>query len=222
MIVDSSRAFEKSAGVGEISLQNIWQARVLTGDGQFVRANASDLDAAAKRALEGAGWNVDPENMPQELKSTWTQVEFGNFAAAAIGLKRYRRSNKAEVKDAVATLQGYVQNAMNEQIELAQTTEAGGDSWGAYKLLAEVQTRFKGYDVPADVNPDAARLKKIPEVANELAAKLKLDQAKKVGNVPSPAAQQRAFRMLKQITEDFPGTEAAGEASSFLAGQAGN
>ena len=39
-IVDSDRGFEKTAGVGEISLKNIWQVFVIDPDGKFRRAGS--------------------------------------------------------------------------------------------------------------------------------------------------------------------------------------
>lgn len=52
VIADTDRQLEKLAGVGEISLNNIYQAAILTPDGQLHRADASDLNAAAIAAVE--------------------------------------------------------------------------------------------------------------------------------------------------------------------------
>ena len=65
-IVDSGRQFEIAAGVGEISLQNIINYRVLNADGTLSQGRS--LDDAANRALATAAWNVDPETIPDALQ----------------------------------------------------------------------------------------------------------------------------------------------------------
>lgn len=219
VIVDADRSFEVASNVGEISLKNIWQARVLTSDGEFIRANASDLDSAAKRALAGAKWNVDPKKMPSELQATWMHVEFGSFSDASVCLKRFGRSNKPEVKEAVGLLKDYVQQQMDSQLQMAEEANKAGESWEAFQMLSTLETRFKGFDLPASISVDVKHLQRTAEVKNELAAVTRLEQARKVGSSRSPSAQKRALAMLQQITEDFAGTEAAKAASKILAGR---
>ena len=51
IIVDLDRTLENQLGAGQISLQNIWAAAILTADGRVVRGNASDLEAAASQQV---------------------------------------------------------------------------------------------------------------------------------------------------------------------------
>jgi len=52
VIADTDRQLEQFAGVGEISLENIWQAVIMTPDGKLHRANANELKATAKEAMK--------------------------------------------------------------------------------------------------------------------------------------------------------------------------
>lgn len=216
MIADGNRAFEAACGVNEISLNNIWQARVITANGDLVRASASDLDMAAARALEGAQWNVDPSGIAPELQGTWQQVEFGNFAPAASTLKRYLRSRKPQVKSSANALNDYVSKQLKAQLDAAASADSSGDEWEAWKILTSVQQRFKGYEIPETVSADVTRLEKTDEVASELEAWKQLEQARKSAASRSAVSRQRAVSMLQKLTEESPGTEAAAEAQAIL------
>lgn len=52
VIADTDRQLEKLAGVGEISLTNIYQAIIMTPDGQLHRADANNLKATAEAAVK--------------------------------------------------------------------------------------------------------------------------------------------------------------------------
>lgn len=219
VIVDSDRSFENACDVGDISLNNIWQARVITATGQIQRASASDLDRAAAQALEGAKWNVDPKSMTTELQAAWQQVEFGNYAPAATTLKRYAKSRKPAVKAAAALLNDYVNEKITTQIEAAATADTAGESWRTFKVLKTVQQQFKGYELPPNVDADIARLEKDENVIKQQAAYKKFELARKAANSRSATSRQRATRMLQQLIEEFPDTEAADEAQSILTPQ---
>lgn len=216
MIVDTDRSFEKACDVGDISLTNIWQARVINATGELVRASATEMEQTADRALDGAKWNVDPTKMTSELRSAWLQVEFGNFAPAAAALKRFQKSRKQEVKDAAALLSSYVDEQLQIRLESAAEADASMESWKAFKILTEVQQRFKGYELPRNVATDLARLAETDDVTNQQAAYRKLQLAQKAAGSSSPSSRRRAVRMLNQVIEDFPDTDAAMDAQTML------
>jgi thiol-disulfide isomerase/thioredoxin len=64
VIVDTSRQMEKAAGVKEICLQNICQARLITPGGSLIMARWDDLEGAVQLALQGAQWKIDPSGIP--------------------------------------------------------------------------------------------------------------------------------------------------------------
>ena len=105
MIVDTSRQFEQAASVGPISLDNIYQIRVITSGGKIMSAQASGVEGAAKMALDGAAWTVDPANMPSAMRSTWLAVELGNYALAAPAIKKELRSAGGQARDAAKRLE---------------------------------------------------------------------------------------------------------------------
>lgn len=217
MIVDPDRSFEAACGVENISLTNIWQARVITADGKLARANATEMEQAADRALDGAKWNVDPTQMTAGLQSAWVQIEFGNFSPAAPVLKRFLKSRKPEIKAAATLLSTYVDEQLLSRIEAAAEADAAEQSWKAFRILTEVEQRFKGYELPRNVATDLPRLAKTDDVINQLAAYRKLKLAHKAATSTSPSTRKRAARMLGKVIEDFPETDAAADAQKILA-----
>ena len=216
MIVDPDRSFEAACDVNEISLNNIWQARILTATGDLEYGNASEMDSVAARALSGAAWNVDPAKMTPELQAAWQQVEFGNYAPAASTLKRMARSRKPDVKAAAALLNDYVAEKLKAQLTEAETADGAGEAWKAYRVLSDIQQKFKGYDIPPNVDADVKRLEKSDDVSREIDAYRKLEGARKSAASRSATIRQRVPTMLQQLIEDYPGTTAAEEAQAIL------
>lgn len=216
VIADTDRSLEQACGVGDISLNNIWQARIIDPDGILVRANGSQMDETAQRAARDARWNVDPSTIPSELQPAWQQIEFGSYAPAAATLKRYAKSRKPEVKTAAETLRSYVNDQLQQQVDAAAAAEQADDVWTAYGLLTAVQQRFKGYEQPDSVQTDVDRLAKDERVVQELAAVRKLELAMKSAMSSSATARKRAQTMLQKVVDEFPGTQAAARAASLL------
>ena len=53
IIVDSDRSFEKQSDIGTISLQNIFQPRIIKSDGRWAKADWENLEPGVDEALKG-------------------------------------------------------------------------------------------------------------------------------------------------------------------------
>jgi hypothetical protein len=217
-IVDSDRSLEKQANVPEVSLTNIWQARVIDSTGKVIRAGATDLEKTGERALSGAKWNVDPTSIPNELKPIWAQIEFGSYSSAAVSLRRHLKSRKPEIKTAATTLNDYVTKQLTDEIAAAAAAEKSGNLWQAYRVLQTLPQRYKGFEIPKSVTTDVNRLAANETVKTELSANRKLELAKKTARSTSKSARARVIRQLEVIVKQFPNTEAAKQASAILLG----
>lgn len=215
-IADQDRSFEKQAGVGEISLQNIWRTAILTPDGQFRPAFAQTADALVQQALSGAKWNVDPADLPDTLKPAWIAIEFGNVAAASRDIKRFLKSRKADEKAAAEKLNDYVTSAITAQYEAAQKADAAGETWKAYKGYVQLIEQYKGYDVPKEATTASRTLAKDEKVKAELLAQRQLQGAIKQLSSTSTFAQKRGVKTLEQIVANFSETDAAERAKAIL------
>ncbi|MBT6156280.1 MAG: hypothetical protein HOL01_13025 [Planctomycetaceae bacterium] len=216
-IVDADRSFETRCGVPTISLKSIWQIRIVSPDGQMTFGNPNDLQATAERALVGAKWNIDPAEIPKLLQPSWAAVEFGNYSAAAVSLKRYLKARKPEDNAAAERLQEYVVDKLDEQVELAATALKDERNWDAYKAYNSIQITFRGFEVPADIAQNIKTLRKDDAVKLELAALKRLKAASRsVARAKTPTARERGLKSLQRIIDDQPETEAAAQAKSLL------
>jgi len=216
VLLDSDRSFEKASGVGEISLQNIHQLRVLGGDGKFQQVGGFEIDKAADSGVATAKWHVDPKEIPEALKGTWQQVEFGNYTAASQVLKKNLASQKADIKEGAEKLQALVTSEIQALIDEAAAAKSAGETWKAYKLLTEASVRFRGYTLPATVAADLKELKTDENVKKELTADKALDTLKqKVGGGKFPPKSVKA--QMEKFLEQYSGTEAAEEVKGAIA-----
>lgn len=219
-IVDQDRSFEKAAGVNEVSLQNIYQMRVLMPDGQLVPGNIGDFEGTATRAAEAAKWKVDPAEIPAALKPAWAAVEFGNYPAAAGLVKKSLTSPKADVKAAAEKLNEAIKGRIEMLLADAKKSEEGGQKWAAYKSYSSIAADFKGYDIPSEVTAKVKELTVDADVKGELTAFKVLEGAKKSLSGTSAAARKRGVNQLEKLVSDQGTTEAAQEAKTIL-GQVG-
>lgn len=215
-IVDEDRSFEKAVGVPEVSLQNIYQMRLILADGRVMVGNSGDFEGMANKALEGAKWKVDPADIPLALKPAWQGIEMGSYASAAALVKKSLTSPKADVKAAAEKLNDAVKDRIEGLMTAAKKAEEAGQKWPAYKSYSSIAADFKGYDIPADVAAKVKELSGDTAVKTELAAFKTLEGAKKSLGATSAVARKRGVNQLEKLVADQGTTEAAQEAKSIL------
>lgn len=212
VIVDTDRAFEKAAGVGEISLQNIHQARMIDGTGNWTPGDWSDVAGSVERVLKTAAWRVDPSVVPDVLKPAWVQVEFGNYAAAAPLISKQVNSPKPEVKAAAEKLTDAVRKELDAVATAATQARDGGDKWQAFKQYTALATKFKGFELPTDAVSTLKDLGADEGVKKELVAAKQWEAAQRVVAGGGLAGKSAASRIATQ----FPDTEAGRQAQAVL------
>ena len=211
VIVDTDRSFEKACGVSEISLQNIYQIKVLTAQGTLTGGDWSDVEGTAKKGLAGAAWRVDPTKIPAALQDAWRAVEFGSYSLAAAAIKKHLASPKPDVKAGAEALQEAVKKEIDALVAQATTSRESGDKWAAYKSYALASEKFKGYDLPTEVRDQLKSLAGDDKVKMNLAASKLLDTARKQVNNP-----KTALATLARIVKQYPESDAAKQAQTFL------
>ncbi|MBL9081772.1 MAG: TlpA family protein disulfide reductase [Planctomycetales bacterium] len=214
VIVDTDRSFEKALGVSEINLQNIYQAQGLMPDGTW-QGSTYDLESGVPSLLTDAKWRVDPVEVPDVLKPAWVQVEFGNFASAALLVKRNLSSPKADVKAAAEKLLAAVMKELENQVAAAKSADDGGQKWNAYKGYSAVVVKFKGYEVPAAAHDAVRTLATDPAVRNELAAQKLWETAARQLSPAGPPSKAAAAQLQRIVTQ-HPDTEAGRRAQAAL------
>jgi len=216
VIVDPSRAYEKACGVHEISLQNIFSAKIITADGKLIGGNAGSMEASGETALKGAAWKVDPTGMSPALQPAWLAVEWGHYAYAGPLVKKFLASKNDEQKQGAEKIKTAVDSLIAARIAEAKKDEDAGNSFGAYKILVTLPQAFGGFDVPADVNDSVKRLATEPKVKANQAAARELDTARRALVNPTPTNVKRAIVILEKLIKDSAETDAAEDAKTLL------
>jgi len=219
VIVDSSRALEQAAGVGTVSLQNIYQAATIGPDGTVRRSNAQDLLSSLQDAALESSWNVDPATMPAPMVPLWQQIEFGNFAGTGKLIARRMQDRKPEIKQAAETLNAYAKQQIQQRVEQAADATANNNLWLAYQIKQRLNTEFDGYELPETLAKELAELEKDESIRTELEAMKQWNLVVKAISTGNTSAS-RLSAMCNRITMQYPGTEAARLAAQASSGPA--
>ncbi|TWU59395.1 Thiol-disulfide oxidoreductase ResA [Rubripirellula tenax] len=215
VIMDVDRSLERMAGVNEVSLQNIWQARVIDPDGKVRRADGGDIPGTLQAASAGASWNVDPSDIPSEVMDTWRQVEFGDYASASKMVTRLTRDRRPAAKAAGEKLMSYVQQKIDTLAADAKQAEQSEDPWHAFQVYETLKGQFAGYSLPESVEQNWSKLKNDESVQTQLDA-MKLWQIAQKSIQSGRTTPARVNAMMEKIIEKYPGTEAATSAQEVL------
>lgn len=203
VIVDLDRSFEQACGVGEISLQNIVQVAYLTPDGEIRRGSWSRMEETIERALEGAAWHVDPQDVPPELWPVWRSIEFGQYAPVAQALARARSSRQPDIKETAEKLTDVVGVQAGDALSAAES-EAQQSKYRAHAQYATITDRFAGYPAADEANTAARRLMRDAEYRQELSALRQLEKQAANLNSPREAIRQRAIAAIERIIDEQP------------------
>jgi thiol-disulfide isomerase/thioredoxin len=218
VLLDFSREFEKKSDVHEINLQNIYQVRVIDGDGRFAIGDFNNLEGTTEAALKNAHWRVEPDAVPALLKPAWLNVEMANFPAAAKPIKTNLMSNKPDIKAAAEKLNAAVDAEMAKDLDAADKLAKSDKKWDAYKAYLRVSDRYQGYTMPEIVSNAKTELSGSDDVKPELVAHKALEAAKRLITTDRSPGHARAVAALKKVIADHENTEAGAEAKTMLAG----
>ncbi|HZZ72467.1 MAG TPA: redoxin domain-containing protein [Pirellulales bacterium] len=217
ILVDTSRDFESRSGINPvISLQNVYQLKMLTPDGRLQSGNFEDMEGSIEAALKGAAWKVDPKEIPPGLQPAWQAIEFGNYAYAGPIVKKALTAPHADLKEGAEKLKAAVQVEIDAAVKVAQEAEDKGNSWAAYSDYGQLAQRFAGFELPPAVEVSRKRLATDPKVKLGLTAQHDLDAAKRLLSSTSTVAHKKGTNMLDKIVKDAPDTDAAKEAQAIL------
>lgn len=217
-IVDQDRSFEKASGLDNpISLQNIYQARIITPEGELVGANAGAVNQSVDQHLSRASWKIDPKEVPDPLKLAWQFLEIGNFNQASASLTSAQNSLKDDTgKAAAEKIKAVISAEFNNAIAAAKEAEAAGNAWAALKGYKLAVQQFSSLPETKELKTTITKLSADPAVVSELKAGKLWNEAQLAARSPNAATQKRAIQQAQQVVREYPNTEAATAAQAAL------
>ncbi len=219
-LADVDRSFEKASNVGVISLQNIYQARIITPAGNMVAADFNNLGASVQSHLSSAKWKVDPAIVPESMKAAWKAFEFGDYGPASAMVKRTINSKDEKTKTAAEALDKAITEDLEAVLAAAETAEKAGDKWAAYKAYNQAAATFKGHPKATLATEAVKRLATESSLKDEIRAMGMLDRAEKALASRSRNDQRAGESMLDAIVKQFPETEAGIAAEKMVKSRA--
>lgn len=204
VLVDTDRSFERLCDVGEISLQNVMQVAYIKADGQVTRGRWDDIEGSIQMALKGAKWNVDPADVPEDLKPVWRNLEFGKYLDAAQPLSKALKSPKPALKAAAEKLVAPVNERITEQLEAATKSASENRKSEAYEKYGEIAAQFAGYPAAEPATARRKELAKDPELKKEMVALKQFEKQKALLDSPKPAVRERARAAIQKMIDAQP------------------
>jgi len=215
-LADIDRAYEKSADVGTISLQNIYQARIITPSGKMVQADTGNLAGSVKTYLPQAKWKVDPKIVPESMKAAWKAMEFGDYALASAVVKRTIKSSDEKARTAAQAMDKAITVDVEALFAEGAKAEASGQKWEAYKAYDRAAKTFRGHPKATEAAAAAKKLAADKDLKDEIKAMALLERAQTMLQSRNRQEQRSAATMLEAIAKQFESTE-AGKAAAKMA-----
>jgi thiol-disulfide isomerase/thioredoxin len=216
VLVDTDRTFERLCDVGEITLQNVMQVAYIKADGQLTRGRWSDIEGSIQLALKGAKWNVDPAEIPDELKSAWRDLEFAKYAEAAQPLNKSLKSSKPAIKAAAEKLVATVNEKITHELEAAAKAEEENRKSEAYGKYGEVVKQFAGYPAAEPANVRRKEIAKDPAFKKEMVALKQLEKQQALLESPKQAVRDRARAAIRKMIDAQPESAVAQQGRKLL------
>jgi thiol-disulfide isomerase/thioredoxin len=170
LIVDTSRDFEKECDLYPLTLNNITHIGFITTRGQYFRGDWRVIDQMVERALTDTYWTIKPTEVPDAVKIIWRAFEFGDAVKTADLLKRAKVHQRPDVREGAVRFESLVKAAMDKELKDAGTLKEGGRIVWSYKTYHYVNSKFRGFEIPAIVQEQCQKLVNEPEVQLEFKA----------------------------------------------------
>lgn len=185
-----------------ISLQNIYQFRVIGPDGKIVgyKMEAPEIE----KALAGVKLKSDPEQYHAKVRPAVDLFEWNQYAAGGKALKKLLKHKDKEVAESAARLQEVV------KAELTQWSEEGatatdGDPVKAYDLYAKVAAALPKDDELSKKAAEAMKtLKSNKDVKSELDARKQYAKMLTAMGAAQPSQRAEVARFAAGIARKYP------------------
>jgi peroxiredoxin len=185
-----------------ISLQNIYQFRVIGPDGKIVgyQMNAADIE----KALAGVKPKHDPEQYHAKVRPAVELFEWNQHAAGNKALKKLLTNKDKEVAESAAKLQEVVKAEVAQWAEDAGTA-ADGEPVKAYDLYAKVAAALPKDDELSKKAAEAMKtLKTNKDVKAELDARKQYVKMLAAMGAAQPSQRAEVARFAAGIAKKYP------------------
>jgi peroxiredoxin len=195
-----------------ISLQNIYQFRVIAPDGTVsgYRMEPGDID----KALERVELKYKPDDYHAKVRPAVELFEWNQHPAGMKALKGLLKHKDKEVADSAAKLLEAVKEEANQWIADADAA-AAEEPVKAYDLYTKVASAFGTDDVAKKATDALKKLKTNDAVKKELDARKMFDKVVNVMAMATPKQRGEIAKFAAGIAKKYPETPTAKKAEEL-------
>lgn len=196
-----------------ISLQNIWQVRVIGPTGKLI---ANDMSAATiEKAVEGVKWKYKDDGYDPKLAGIVDALEWNQFVPAMTALKPLLKQ-KNKTGDSARALYEKVKTTDGAKWAAEAETAAGEDKIRAVELYSRLTACFPDDELGKHATAELKKLKTDKEVASEVAARQMYAQLSSVMSKAMPNQKASVINYCMNISQRYPDAP-TGRAAASLA-----
>lgn len=198
-----------------ISLQNIYQFRVIGPDGKIAEYNMTE--DAIEKVIGDAKWKYKDDGYDKRLAKAIDLLEWNQYEAGMKAL-RPQLKNKATAESAQKLYDKVKEEAEQWSEDAAAAEDA--EPVKAYDLYARVAACFPNEEMGKTAKEAAAKLKKNKEVADELAARKMFNELYRVLTKATPTQRPAVAKFCHSIVKKY-GDTPTGQRAAALAEELG-
>jgi peroxiredoxin len=177
----------------KLSLQNIWQFRVIGPDGKIVGNQMNQQ--TIERALEKAAWKYDPEDYDPKLKPALDAFEWNQWDTGMRLLTPLRRNRNTAVAESAKKLYDVLRKEAEGLKDEAEKL-AKNDPVKAHDLYSKVAANFRSEAIGKDAANAKQKLATNKAVAAELAARREFTQLTSGIAAAGPNQKEQVLQQL--------------------------
>lgn len=198
----------------QISLQNIYQFRVIGPDGSIVARNIDMNPADIEKALAGAKWKYKDGGYDPRLNPILEGLEWGQYVPAVRALRPLTKGGNKTVQESANKLWDVLKTeAKAEMDEAAKAIET--DPVKAHDVYTKVSAAFVNDDLGKEAAEALKTLKTNKAVVDEMAARRMFDQFNAAA-ARAQLKQKPAFvAQARMIAQKYPETPTGKRAAEF-------
>lgn len=212
IFADSQSVMEKRYGQ-KISLNNIYQFRVIAPDGKVVayQANKEIIDKALKDAIA----KYPRDGYDSKLAPVLDCFEIGHYAQGTKLLASFRKSKTKSVAESVEKLVSVLKEEAKEwKTEAEKVLEANPVE--AHELYSRIATVFAGNDLGKSASADVKKLAAKKQVKEELAARTAYAQLLASITRMTPAQKKQTLALCQGFVKKYPEAATSRKIEDFI------
>jgi thiol-disulfide isomerase/thioredoxin len=210
VFADPLRIMEKRYGLS-ISLQNIYQFRIIDGSGKIV----SFVDDGLDKVVAETKWKYKDKGYDAALAKAIDLLEWNQFEA---GMKLVNPLRKSLNKATAASAEKLFEEVKKEGTAWKEAAEKAADKpVAAYDLYVKIAAVFVGDELGKDADEKLKKLKVDDAVKKELAARAEFLQLNAAMAKATPTDHGQVLAFLKKFETKHAGTPTAEKAGKLSA-----